>query len=323
MPFVPLRNFGKYGVVADSQNQALPIGTWRDARNIRFVGPSFEKMLEPTLEMSLATADQTLQIICGVEVYKADNTFRVYVSGERAPYVQNSVLFTNPKTGVAVGFLTGSRPGKDSTSTIPDGSYVVSKDYGLTWTEYPMRNIPGNWYNDPSHPDWGSSYSNFTQGPHGMCLHSDGKFSLMVKGSGAPGTVYSTDGGVTWLRDNPLGLPPGGSQYSIVEYGGDVVYVTAAFTQCGTGVGGTNSAFFKASLTDLNDAEHFCIPDPTPGEAWMMINLGNRIFAGSHLNGEIIEWKYDPENGHGVHKTAIPGGLAVRHYPTLATIWSG
>ena len=52
MQLIPLRNFGTHGVVHDSQDQAMPVGTWSDARNIRFTGLSFEKMLEPTLEMA-------------------------------------------------------------------------------------------------------------------------------------------------------------------------------------------------------------------------------------------------------------------------------
>lgn len=53
MPIIPLRGLGSLGVVADSQGQALPIGAWDDARNIRFSGLSIEKMYEPTLEMLL------------------------------------------------------------------------------------------------------------------------------------------------------------------------------------------------------------------------------------------------------------------------------
>jgi len=49
MPIVPLQNFGKYGVVNDTLNSALPIGTWTDARNMRFTGIQMEKMLEPTM----------------------------------------------------------------------------------------------------------------------------------------------------------------------------------------------------------------------------------------------------------------------------------
>lgn len=54
MAFIPLRNFGKYGVVHDTQNSALPIGTWSDALNMRFSGIEMEKMLEPTLFASFA-----------------------------------------------------------------------------------------------------------------------------------------------------------------------------------------------------------------------------------------------------------------------------
>ena len=49
MPIAPLRNFGKLGVISDSMNSALPIGTWTDARNIRFAGLEMQKMLEPSL----------------------------------------------------------------------------------------------------------------------------------------------------------------------------------------------------------------------------------------------------------------------------------
>ncbi len=50
--FVPLRNFGRYGVVADTLNQSLPVGTWTDARNMRFAGPQMEKMREPVKVMN-------------------------------------------------------------------------------------------------------------------------------------------------------------------------------------------------------------------------------------------------------------------------------
>ena len=46
--FVKLENFGRFGVVSDTMNSALPVGTWTDARNIRFSGVMMEKMLEPT-----------------------------------------------------------------------------------------------------------------------------------------------------------------------------------------------------------------------------------------------------------------------------------
>ena len=49
MTFVPFKGFGKYGVVHDSPDQALPLGFWTNARNIRFSGIQMEKMLEPAL----------------------------------------------------------------------------------------------------------------------------------------------------------------------------------------------------------------------------------------------------------------------------------
>lgn len=51
---IPLDNFGKFGVVADTLNVALPIGTWSDAKNMRFSGLQMEKMLEPLVEKSLS-----------------------------------------------------------------------------------------------------------------------------------------------------------------------------------------------------------------------------------------------------------------------------
>ena len=82
MTMIPLRGLGKLGVIADSQSQALPIGAWGDARNIRFSGLSFEKMLEPELEMAVATdgleyaCDALMETsialgIGGVPVYRA------------------------------------------------------------------------------------------------------------------------------------------------------------------------------------------------------------------------------------------------------------
>jgi len=49
MTFVPFKGFGKYGVISDSPDQALPFGVWSNARNIRFSGIQMEKMLEPTI----------------------------------------------------------------------------------------------------------------------------------------------------------------------------------------------------------------------------------------------------------------------------------
>ena len=55
--FVPLPNFGKFGVVSDTLNSALPIGTWTDANNMRFSGIQMEKMLESTQNSALLDAD--------------------------------------------------------------------------------------------------------------------------------------------------------------------------------------------------------------------------------------------------------------------------
>ena len=49
MTFVPFKDFGKFGVVHDSPDQALPLGVWTNARNIRFSGIHMEKMLEPVI----------------------------------------------------------------------------------------------------------------------------------------------------------------------------------------------------------------------------------------------------------------------------------
>ena len=49
MTFVPFNGFGKFGVVHDSPDQALPLGVWTNARNIRFSGIHMEKMLEPVI----------------------------------------------------------------------------------------------------------------------------------------------------------------------------------------------------------------------------------------------------------------------------------
>ena len=46
---IPLKDFGKYGVVNDTLNASLPVGTWTDARNVRFTGQQIEKLLEPLL----------------------------------------------------------------------------------------------------------------------------------------------------------------------------------------------------------------------------------------------------------------------------------
>ena len=43
---LPLRNFGQFGVIQDTVAQALPVGAWSDARNVRFTGVEMQKMLE-------------------------------------------------------------------------------------------------------------------------------------------------------------------------------------------------------------------------------------------------------------------------------------
>ena len=64
MAFIPMRNFGGPGVIQDTPSEALPIGTWSDALNVRFVGGHITKMLEeldiPTklLEPDLARCEQ-------------------------------------------------------------------------------------------------------------------------------------------------------------------------------------------------------------------------------------------------------------------------
>ena len=51
--FIPFRNFGKYGVIHDTMDDALPVGVWSNARNVRFSGIEMEKMYEPAVEVSL------------------------------------------------------------------------------------------------------------------------------------------------------------------------------------------------------------------------------------------------------------------------------
>ena len=53
--FIPLRDFGTYGVITDRQDESLPVGAWTDARNMRFSDGEVEKMLEPIVEESTAT----------------------------------------------------------------------------------------------------------------------------------------------------------------------------------------------------------------------------------------------------------------------------
>jgi hypothetical protein len=51
---VRLPSFGSIGVIQDTVGQALPIGAFSDARNMRFAGVEMQKMLEPTLELGTA-----------------------------------------------------------------------------------------------------------------------------------------------------------------------------------------------------------------------------------------------------------------------------
>jgi hypothetical protein len=57
-----MRNFGKHGVVADTVGEALPIGVWSDARNIRFSGVEMEKMYEPTEVVELPDGEVGLHL---------------------------------------------------------------------------------------------------------------------------------------------------------------------------------------------------------------------------------------------------------------------
>ncbi len=52
--FIPLRDFGKFGVNHDTMDNFLPTGVWSNARNIRFTGLEMEKMLEPSVEQPLS-----------------------------------------------------------------------------------------------------------------------------------------------------------------------------------------------------------------------------------------------------------------------------
>lgn len=49
--FVRLSEFGRWGVVSDTVGQALPVGAFDDALNMRFTGAEMQKMLEPTLDI--------------------------------------------------------------------------------------------------------------------------------------------------------------------------------------------------------------------------------------------------------------------------------
>jgi len=49
MPFIPVRELGRYGVIQDTPSETLQMGTFSDALNVRFVGGHVEKMLESEL----------------------------------------------------------------------------------------------------------------------------------------------------------------------------------------------------------------------------------------------------------------------------------
>ena len=57
MSWLPLRNFGRLGVIHDTMAESLPVGAWTDARNVRFSGVEMEKMLEPTIEVAFDEGD--------------------------------------------------------------------------------------------------------------------------------------------------------------------------------------------------------------------------------------------------------------------------
>lgn len=59
--FRPVRNFGKYGVIQDTVGEALPIGAWTDARNVRFSGLELEKMLDPALDVAFSPDNALVQ----------------------------------------------------------------------------------------------------------------------------------------------------------------------------------------------------------------------------------------------------------------------
>ncbi len=47
MPFVPIRGMGALGLVQDLPSESIPVNAWSDSLNVRFIGGSVEKMLEP------------------------------------------------------------------------------------------------------------------------------------------------------------------------------------------------------------------------------------------------------------------------------------
>ena len=49
--FIRLPNFGSLGVVSDTVGEALPIGAFTNAHNMRFTGVEMRKMLEPVLDI--------------------------------------------------------------------------------------------------------------------------------------------------------------------------------------------------------------------------------------------------------------------------------
>ncbi|MGB2336184.1 MAG: hypothetical protein ACPH5V_02650 [Alcanivorax sp.] len=101
--FIPIRGFGKHGVIHDTKAASLPIGTWKDALNMRFSGRAMEKMLEPSKEMNF---DPSLLVCFRTEIDGdgVDLNFRIYVDTP------------SPNTGGPGLTLTGN---EDSSTQAP------------------------------------------------------------------------------------------------------------------------------------------------------------------------------------------------------------
>ena len=104
--FIPLRDFGKYGVIHDTMDDALPVGVWSDARNVRFSGLEIEKMLEPEIERSL---DSITELPRWFEQWSSSSSTYVAVATDTSLYILESDG-SGPSTWRVAG--TGYQAGK-------------------------------------------------------------------------------------------------------------------------------------------------------------------------------------------------------------------
>lgn len=108
MPIIPLREFGKYGVIHDTQNQALPFACWSNALNVRFTGVSLEKMLDPVQQQ--AWGDQDINIPVWMQTWSDGLSSYLVVATESTVDQSTLLWFWRDSDGESGAFEVAGGP---------------------------------------------------------------------------------------------------------------------------------------------------------------------------------------------------------------------